>query len=404
MKRFFDAVIIGGGASGLMCAVAAKKNNKNLKIAVIEKNDRVGKKLLATGNGRCNLTNKNVAPGFYRGSFRDKMPYILERISSKALLDYFKSLGLLSFCDNEGRYYPLSRQASSVLDILRFNCETLGAEIFCDENIKSIRKSGGAFSVNTVSGEFVCGKLIIACGSKAAPKLGGNSSAADYLKNLGHSFAPFSPALCPVKVQSPLLKSLKGIRALGKVSLFRNGKAIKSENGEIQFAENALSGICVFNLSLYAKKNDVISIDLLPDISNKELFRLLRNNKERFSGFTCDNLLTGILQKRLAQAVMKSGKVSDFSNQCKDITENELNSISKTLKAFSFKVDSLSGFENAQCAKGGVAAREIDEKTMQSRICKNLYICGEAVDICGECGGFNLHFAFASGIIAGESL
>ncbi len=402
MKKF-DAVIIGGGASGLMCAAAAKIHNPKLNIAVIEKNDRVGKKLLATGNGRCNLTNKNVAARFYTGSFADKCGALFDRYNPDALLSYFKQLGLITFCDSEGRYYPVSKQASSVLDVLRFNCEESGAEIFCGETVRSIRKSGG-FKIITGTDEYICEKLVIACGSKASPKLGGNASAADYLKNLGHGFVPFSPALCAVTVKSALTRSLKGIRAAARLKLTRGGKEIKSETGEVQFSDNALSGICVFNLSLYARKDDEIILDLLPDISYKELLNILGNNQKRFSHLTADNLLTGILQKRLAQAVMKSCGVSDFSRICGELDDRSVKAVANAVKTFTFRVEGLSGFENAQCAKGGVPAKEIDEHNMQSKICKNLYICGEAVDICGECGGFNLHFAFASGITAGENL
>lgn len=404
VKQLFDAVIIGGGASGLMCAVAAKRKNRGLRVAVIEKNDRVGKKLLATGNGRCNLTNQNISLKHYTGSFAKKSRAVFERVNTEKLLGYFKELGLLTYMDGSGRYYPLSKQSSSVLDVLRFACDRLGVKTFCGQSINSIKKRKNGFSVNTADDVFECKKLVIACGSKASPKLGGNASASDYLKNLGHGFTAFSPVLCPVKTDSALIKSLKGIRANGKASLKRQGKVVKTEDGEIQFTDNALSGICVFNLSLRAKKGDVIAIDLMPDISEKELLSILFANKRRFSNLTADNLLTGILQKRLAQAVLKYSGTTDFSKICSKLSETEIKKTARALKDFCFNVKDLGGFEQAQSAKGGVPAAEIDEKTMQSKKIRNLYICGEAVDICGECGGFNLHFAFASGIIAGESL
>ena len=196
----FDAVIIGGGASGLMCAVAAKLKNSKLNIAIIEKNDRVGKKLLSTGNGRCNLTNKNVAADKYKGTF-DGLADVLKRYDTDKLLSYFKNLGLLTFCDSEGRYYPVSKQASSVLDVLRFNAERLGVTILCKQNIHSISRQNG-FTVKTADGVITADKLVICCGSKASPKLGGSASASDYLKNLGHTVLPFSPALCQVKVDA----------------------------------------------------------------------------------------------------------------------------------------------------------------------------------------------------------
>lgn len=401
----YDAVIIGGGASGLMCAIAAKQKNKNISVAIIEKNDRVGKKLLSTGNGRCNLTHKDITAENFCGSFKTQCKAVFEKYDTDKLLEIFKNLGLLHFCDNEGRYYPLCKQASAVLDVLRFACDRLNVKIFCSENIRSIRKNGNNFSVKTDENEFVSKKLVIANGSKAAPKLGGNSSSADYLKNFGHFFVPFSPALCPVKVKSDVIKSLKGIRATAKAVLFdKNVKFVKEEVGEVQFSDNSLSGICIFNLSLYTKKDFLICLDLLPDISDRELKSLIYNNKKLFSDLTIDNLLTGILQKRLGQAVLKESKVTDFSRKCSTISDSEIENIVRIIKNMRFPVIENCGFEQAQCALGGVSGREIDENTMQSKIVKNLYICGEAIDICGECGGYNLHFAFASGLTAGENL
>lgn len=401
----YDAVIIGGGASGLMCAIAAKQKNKNISVAIIEKNDRVGKKLLSTGNGRCNLTHKDITAENFCGSFKTQCKAVFEKYDTDKLLEIFKNLGLLHFCDNEGRYYPLCKQASAVLDVLRFACDRLNVKIFCSENIRSIRKNGNNFSVKTDENEFVSKKLVIANGSKAAPKLGGNSSSADYLKNFGHFFVPFSPALCPVKVKSDVIKSLKGIRATAKAVLFdKNVKFVKEEVGEVQFSDNSLSGICIFNLSLYTKKDFLICLDFLPDISDRELISLIYNNKKLFSDLTIDNLLTGILQKRLGQAVLKESEVTDFSRKCSTLSDSEIENIVRIIKNMRFPVIENCGFEQAQCALGGVSGREIDETTMQSKIMKNLYICGEAIDLCGECGGYNLHFAFASGLTAGENL
>ena len=404
-SKNFDALIVGGGASGLMCAISAKHKNKNISVAIIEKNDRVGKKLLSTGNGRCNLTHSDITAEKYCGSFKKQCNAVFEKYDTKRLLDIFKKLGLLTFCDDEGRFYPLCKQASAVLDVLRFACDRLNVEIFCGENIKSIRKKGNNFSVQTDENEFVSKKLVIANGSKAAPKLGGNSSSADYLKNFGHRFVPYSPALCPVKVKSDVLKSLKGIRASAKaVLLDKNGKTLKEDFGEVQFSDNSLSGICIFNLSLYTGKGYCISLDLLPDIFNNELKSLIHNNKKLFSNFTVDNIFTGIFQKRLGQAVLKESKVTDFSRKCISLSNSEIENIAETIKSMRFPVIENCGFEQAQCALGGVNGREIDENTMQSKIVKNLYICGEAIDLCGECGGYNLHFAFASGLTAGENL
>ena len=398
MNYKFDAVILGGGASGLMCAIAAKRKNPQIKIAVIEKNDRVGNKLLATGNGRCNLTNENVCREKYSGSFIKQSEAVFKRYGCAELIEYFEALGLLTFKDNEGRYYPLSRQASSVLDVLRFNCVNRGIEFFCKETVQSIKRQSG-FVIKTDKNTFTAKELVVATGSKAAPKLGGSGSAADILKNRGHKIVPFTPALCPVEVKSDIIKSLKGLRAQAEVSL-----ADRTERGEVQFNEDNLSGICVFNLSLYTRPNDIITVDLLPEISNKELYNILSKNKKLFSAQSADCLFTGILQKRIAQAVMKTAEIKDFSRPCASLGDVELRRVATSAKNLKFTVTGNAGFDRAQACKGGVLGNEIDPLTMQSRIDKNLYVCGEAIDLCGECGGYNLHFAFASGIIAGESL
>ncbi|MBQ1452782.1 MAG: aminoacetone oxidase family FAD-binding enzyme [Ruminococcus sp.] len=401
MKQHYDAIIIGGGASGLMCAIAAKRKNPRMSVAIIEKNDRVGKKLLSTGNGRCNLTNANVAPDKYVGNGAKKLVgAVLQKYNVQSLLDYFGTLGLLTSKDSEGRYYPLSRQASTVLDVLRFNCEALGIEMICGEAVTKVAAEKG-FSVATKQNIYTAKKLVIAAGSPAAPKLGGSRSEALFL---GHKAAPFSAALCPVTVRSDILKSLKGLRVQAEVKLESDKGVVKAERGEVQFNEDNLSGICVFDLSLFAKPDMRISLDLLPDISEKELYNILIKNKELFANHTIDNLLTGILQKRMAQAVLKSAGVKDFSRSCSTLGDGELGSIAKTAKSLCFTVTGNAGFDRAQACRGGVLCGQIDPVTMQSLLVKNLYFCGEALDVCGECGGYNLHFAFAGGIIAGESL
>ncbi len=403
MKYRFDAVIIGGGASGLMCAISAKRKNPALNIGIIEKNDRVGKKLLSTGNGRCNLTNSNVGVNRYVGNADKLLSAVIKKYNTQKLIEYFKSLGLQTVKDSEGRYYPLSRQASTVLDVLRFNCDELGVKIFCGETIRSVKKQKG-FVIKTEQNEFEADKLVVAAGSKAAPKLGGNGSASDILKNLGHSFTPFAPALCPVKVRSDVLKSLKGLRANACVTLYKGSKSLRTEIGEVQFNEDNLSGICVFNLSLFTSNDNTIAVDLTPDISNTELYNILNKNKELFSKQTADNIFTGILQKRLSQAVLKSAGIKDFSRACSALSDIELKAAAQSAKRLVFKVTGNEGFDRAQACRGGVVGEGIDPETMQSKITKNLYICGEAIDVCGECGGYNLHFAFAGGIIAGEHL
>ena len=409
MQKESDVVIIGGGAAGLVCAIEAKRQDRSKTVAIIEKNDRVGKKLLATGNGRCNLTNTRIngdVRQYYTGSFAGQTASLLRRLNADWLRRYFAALGLLTRSDSEGRCYPLSNHASSVLDVLRFGCERYGVEFICGEQPHSVKKAGELFRIKTAHNEFAARKLVIACGSKASPKLGGSAGGLDMARNFGHRIIPFSPALCPVPVSSGLLRSLKGIRAAAAVTLTAQDNRFlpKTESGEIQFTENALSGICVFNLSLFARPGDILVVDLLSDYPEQQVFEIIAENKKRFSKLTADNLLTGILQKRLAQAVMKQAGVSDFSVPCGSLLPGQIEAIVRTVKHMSFSAEKITAFEQAQCASGGVAGSEINEKTMESKKVKNLYLCGEVIDSCGICGGFNLHFAFASGYLAGGSL
>ena len=226
------------------------------------------------------------------------------------------------------------------------------------------------------------------------------------LQQLGHSITPLSPALCPIKVKSPLLPSLKGVRVEGKVSLYDNESLIKEEYGEIQFTDNSLSGICVFNLSSMLKKSrkPVITVDLLPYSDRKYIINILLKNKRLFNKLTIDNLFTGIFVKKLGMAVLKQAGVLPFSRQIDSITYKEIEAVADVIKGWRFEAQRSGGFDNAQVASGGVAGGEINPYSMESMIIKNLYICGEAIDIDGDCGGYNLQFAFASGIIAGENL
>lgn len=405
LQKQYDAVIIGGGAAGITCAVAAKESNKNLKIAIIERNDRIGKKLLSTGNGRCNFSNKNITSQNYHGTLVPQLNKLLKHYDNKYITEFFNGIGLLSYSDESGRCYPISKQASSVVDVLRFACKRLGIDIFCDEQTSSIKKNKNDFKVITGDKVFICKKLVIACGSSASVKNSGENIILSTLENFGHKRIPFSSALCPVKVKSDVIKSLKGIRVVGTATIFDvDGKFLKTEKGEIQFSDNALSGICIFNLSLFSKKGCKIVIDLLPDYEFSDVVNLIKHQKQLFGECTKECLLTGILQKRLGQVILKKSGITDFNDLCSNISDMEIKSISKTIKHFDFNVIGKESLEHSQCSLGGIDGNEINAETMESKIIKNLFVCGEALDICGDCGGYNLHFAFSSGHIVGENL
>ncbi len=401
-----NVIIIGGGASGLFAAVKAKENHPEYTVTILEAQSRVGRKLLSTGNGRCNLTNTGCSKRNYHGSFRKYIDIIFDRCSADRVLNEFSKLGLLTKVEDEGRVYPVSNHAGTVLDVLRFRAEAMGINVICDTKVTAINKSNNTFELTTNNGSYNCDKLIVCSGSFAAPKLGSDSGVIGMLKELGHNITPLSPALCPVRVKNSLMTSLKGVRVEGKVSLFDSENLLKEEHGEIQFTDNSLSGICVFNLSSMLKKvkTPVIAVDLLPYSDMKYTINILFKNKILFGDMPVENLFTGIFVKKLGISVLKQAGISSFSRKTISLTDEEIMSIANVIKNWRFEAQKSNDFNHAQVVSGGVIGGEINPYSMESTKIKNLFICGEAIDIDGDCGGYNLQFAFASGIIAGESV
>lgn len=402
MKKY-DIIIIGGGASGMIAAIKSKEKHPDKSVAILEKQKKLGRKLLATGNGRCNLSNTGACEYNYNGSFSKYVDVVFDLCPPEKVVSEFERIGLITRTEQDGRVYPVSNQASSVLDVLNYRLQKLDVEIILDFAVENI-EIGSGFSIKSKNKEFCCEKIIVCSGSCASPKLGSDSSGVSILNKLGHKTVAFSPALCPIKVKSKSLKSMKGVRARGKASLYNGKKLIKEEIGEIQFTEDRLSGICLFNLSSKLRNldNPVIKLDLLPQFSKGEVFNILQKNKDLFAEQNCSQLLTGVFNCKLGAALVK--KAVDPNKNCKELSDSELKTLADTIKSGSFTAEKSIDFSSAQVAAGGVKGDEINPYTMESNVVPNLFLCGEIIDIDGECGGFNLQFAFASGIIAGENV
>lgn len=407
-----DIAILGGGAGGLMCGCAINKSDFNGTSVIIEAQNRCGKKLLATGNGRCNLSNKHITTNCYLGSGKAEALNLFKKYNTSYIINYFENLGLLCRGDNEGRIYPLSNSASSVLDVLRLSL--VNTKEYCSCKIESIKKEKDKYIISCKEKIFEAKKIIFTLGGKASPKLSSDGDGYKLLKSLGYNINSLMPSLSPVKVSSPLLPSLKGIRVKGNISLYCDNKLIKKESGEIQFTDNSLSGIAVFQLSPFVNefftkntiqgkkyKQIMLSIDLLPEKTLDETLKILEKRKKTFANL-CSEYFTGIFHKRIGLALLKNNNIPTDKN-ITDLTSKEISLLAKNIKDWQFMPKCISDFNTAQVTGGGIDAGNINFNTMESKRDKGLYFAGEIVDVDGICGGYNLHWAWTSAIIAGEN-
>ncbi len=408
ITNIYDVCIIGGGAAGLFCAAIIKKNNPDISVAILERQKDIGKKLLATGNGRCNLTNLYADASMYHGSFKNAATNLLEICPPGLVIDLFRDFGLLTTSDSEGRVYPYSKHSASVLDCLRINCINRGVDIICECHIIDVSMVKEDYLLKDKENrKFRCNRLIVASGSKATPETGSDDSILHTIAvKFNHRVTPLFPALCPVNVKSKSLHQLKGVRANGTAAIFVSGREIKKESGEIQFTDKALSGICLFNLSRIANtaESSFIRLSLLPDMNEYEIVELLNNKSESvLKGSSAENLLCGIFQRKLASALLKEANI-EKDRIIETITKNELRKLAKLINNWDFQIIPSNDFTRAQVVAGGIKGDDINPESMESKIYKNLYFIGEATDCDGDCGGLNLQFAFASAYCAALNL
>ena len=388
----WNVAIIGGGMSGLVSAIEIKRNYPEKSVVIFEKLDRVGKKILATGNGRCNLDNLTAKSEDYNAPWF--VSSALEMFSAESDLDFWKSLGLLTVSDSEGRVYPRSNSAAAVLDALRFETEKLGIKVLFEE-VKVLKKEKN-FIINNHQAENV----IVSCGGCSSPSQGSDGSGFKLMKNLGHSITALSPSLVQIATDTRFTKLLKGVRVKGRLTLYDNGKIKGDSEGEILFADYGLSGIATMDLSRFLAKvriNDStkIILDTVTEMTENEIVSYLCERQKNNPLLECENLLTGILPKAVGKVVIKKCNIFP-GEKTVNLKRKDFENIAKSLKAFEFRVTGTKGYEFSQVTSGGVDLREVDENTLMSRKVKGLYLCGEILDVDSRCGGFNLHWAVSS--------
>lgn len=399
-----EIAVIGGGASGLMAAITAKKSGK--EVVILERKDRILKKVLITGNGRCNITNVNANISNYFGKNISSVENILNRFTSHDTMDFFNELGIVCNEENRGKVYPLSGQASSVVDALRFEAEKLGIKIETEFYVRKIEKDGFKFRIYSEDRKKIeAGRVIIAAGGQSYPELGSNGSGFELAKELGHSVTKLSPSIVQLKTEKYQVKGLQGIKTDVAVTAYGDNKKICTYDGELLFTDYGISGNVVFNISFVMPlyKNVEFEIDFMEKFDYNELYEMLKERKRILSHLTMENYFNGMINKKLGQFLSKVSGIEKLSKPVKDLNDSDIRKLCTVLKKYRVKILETTGFKNAQVTAGGVLLDEVNTETLESKIVKGLYFSGEVLDVYGECGGFNLQWAWASGHIAGEN-
>jgi len=395
--------IIGGGASGMAAALTAAENPSN-QVTLLERQARVGRKLAATGNGRCNLTNLNTCVSMYHGDDPCFVTPALQEFSVENTLAWFRKLGLLTVAEENGKVYPFSDQAGSVVDVLRLAIERSSVKLETSCDVTSVCYREDAFFIQTTERLYAADCVIIACGGKAGGKLGGVNAGYAFLKSFGHTCTKLYPSLVQLKTDPTWVRSLKGVRAEAKIRLICNGTVIQENRGEVQFTEFGLSGPAIFELSRSAAVSEgeiCAELDLMPLLETDELTELLAQKANAYPSIPLENYLTGTVQNRLGRTVLRAcGLPLEVPSTV--LKKRDYHAIAAMLKGFSLPVIGTMGLENAQVTAGGIRTDEFNPETLESRLQPGLYACGEVLDIDGDCGGLNLQWAWSSGRLAGE--
>lgn len=406
MKRL---IIVGGGPSGMMAAISASHIlDAQFEIVLIEKNDRLGKKILATGNGKCNFTNSHNTPTSYNDPlFAEKT---LNQFDYHSSIAFFNSLGVMTKTDEEGRCYPYNDASSTILDALRLKVEEQGIKVELGFSVQKIIANKNGFNVVSQSGQTLQGDaLIIACGGKASANLGSDGSIFPILENLGHHITKMQAAITQIKVENSEFKSLQGIKVHGRLTLKQKNQVLKEEEGEILFKEDSLSGITTFIISSFISRIQIqnthadlsLSLDLLPNLSQKDCLHELYQRKLSFAKRPIHLLLQGMFVKMVGQALLKQANIQNQDALIESLTNEQMETLMQLIKAYPIKMKEVNSFIHAQVTCGGVDLVEVDPSSLQSKIIENLYFSGEVLNIDGECGGHNLQWAFSSGYVAG---
>ena len=402
--------IIGAGAAGLMSAITAKRLNKDLQIDLFDNNTGIGKKILASGNGRCNISNANCKVENYIGENPNFVSQALKEFDFKAFERFCKSIGLLLDIKEDGKVYPLSNEAKSVVNLLESAIESLGINQILETKIIDIKKEENKFIVKSEEKEFKdYDKVLISSGLAAAPQLRATEDGMNIAESFGHTFNMTYPSLVGLHTDFEYNSKLQGVKKESLVTLYIDGQKENEIKGDVLFTKYGVSGFAILDISQYAVYplslyQDVqIAINLFPNQSRNEVLAMLESLFKSLPNEKAQNLLIGIVSNKLAPILLDICKI-DKDSKAKDVNAKQIRSIVNTLTNWRMKVTDTQGFKHAEASGGGIRTDEVDNKTYESKKCEGLYLAGEVLDIVGNRGGYNLQFAWASGYLVGKSL
>lgn len=408
MKEKKEVVVIGGGAAGIMAAVSAKR--LGAEVTILEKNPRVGKKILATGNGRCNYTNINADISCYSGKNPEFAYGALSNFTIDATIEFFEKLGITPKVEEFGKVFPMSDQASSILDVLLYELNELGVNTVCNANVIDITKKQDKFIIKLENGEEYPGdRVIITTGGKAFPSSGSDGSGYILAAKLGHAVSDVFPALVQLMLEGSFFKRIEGVKLLGTAEIIHNGQSIAKDRGDILFANYGVSGPPILQISrkagqlLNEDKEVCLKITIMDMMSKEELRKLITNRFHTGAKKPVDFSLVGLINKRLIPVLLLEAGIKDLKCPAGSLSFKKQEKIIDILTDWRFKIRRTKGWQSAQVTAGGVDTREIDQNTMESRLVKGIYFAGEIIDIDGLCGGFNLQWAWSSGFTAGQN-
>lgn len=404
-----EVIIVGGGASGIMAAILLK--DMGIDTAILEGSDRIGKKLLTTGNGRCNITNKYAHPDRYHSKNLEFFKYALNTFDSKDTINFFSSIGLPLITLEEGKMYPMSLQASSVLDILRLALADRGIPVYLNSKVKNIKQLKKGFKLEVTNVEtYECSKIILACGGKSLASTGSDGSGFSLAKSLGHKIINPIPGIVQLKLDYSYLKALSGVKFNGIAELIVNDEMRRQEFGEILFTDYGISGPPILQLSRTASyalskgKKTSVRVTIMYTMKKEEIENFFETHFALFSHRSIHDSFIGIINKKLIPTLLKEAGITDIHKACWDLDYREKKNLYKLLTSWEFKVTDTNGFTNAQVTAGGVDTLEVNSETMESKLVPNLYFTGEVLDVDGDCGGFNLQWAWSSAYVAAQAL